>query len=64
MISSQRPSTSLWEIILNNTQINNLIKSKKERKDWVITGTSTVQYEFDTEGVLTAQELKDKREGK
>ena len=33
--------------------------SKKERKDWVITGTSTVKYEFDTEGVLTAQELKE-----
>lgn len=34
-------------------------ESKKERKDWVITGTSTVPYEFDVEGVLTAQELKE-----
>lgn len=34
-------------------------ESKRERKDWVITGTSTVPYEFDVEGVLTAQELKE-----
>lgn len=34
-------------------------ESKRERKDWVVTGTSTVPYEFDVEGVLTAQELKE-----
>lgn len=34
-------------------------ESKKERKDWVITGTSTAPYEFDVDGVLTAQELKE-----
>ena len=34
-------------------------ESKRERKDWVITGTSTNPYEFDDEATITAQELKE-----
>lgn len=62
--------TKVWGRQVNETIITKVVEesafgdsqvreTKRERKDWVITGTSTVQYEFDTEGVLTAQELKE-----
>lgn len=62
--------TKVWGKIVNETIVTSVTEesafgepvvreTKKTKRDWVITGTSTVPYDFDTEGVLTAQELQE-----
>ncbi len=62
--------TKVWGRIINETIVTTITEESafgepvvkettRNRRDWVITGTSTVPYEFDEEGVLTADELKE-----
>lgn len=62
--------TKVWGKIVNETVVTKITEesafgepvvreTKKTKRDWLITGTSTVPYEFDTEGVLTAKELQE-----
>ena len=69
-ISSQNiVFTRVWGKQVNETIVTRITEesafgepqvreTKRERKDWVITGMSTNHYEFDSEGVLLASELK------
>ena len=62
--------TKVWGKIVNETIVTTTTEetafgepivreSKRTKRDWILTGMSINSYEFDTEGILTAQEFKD-----
>lgn len=62
--------TKVWGKIVNETITTSVTEesafgepvvreTKKTKRDWLITGTSTIPYEFDVEGIITAKELQE-----
>lgn len=70
-ITNNTPAfTKVWGKIVNETIVTMITEEsafgepvvkedRKYKRDWTVTGTATIPYEFDDESSLTAKELKD-----